>query len=549
MSEHMSKQEIMSAATAAAEPLRGLRVLVTAIDLEQSEHRGIAVYSKGVLKALRQAGAEVWLLTQFAPSMEDVRTSGLPSNTANMIFSARVLESMNSGKEANIDSRQQQFLQQIPLFKRLKKLRRLIHELVGTLLPKHRFDQRNLKTIPTQEIFDNPYLQSERLGYLQEVNGLICASHIFVHSFRLAQQRSGHVLRLDLQGFDGVITTCPLNMDFGNVRFVVQSIHDLIPLEYVQTSDHVIGFSRRLRACANAGRLFVSESTRHKFETAILQPTSTRPHASGVVIQSPSLAFPADACDWEARIHELPLYSETQRRLQPLQPCRYLLFNSSVEPRKNLLFVLKAFIESGVERHGIKLCITGKLKADRYSARVKGLVNSHPDVLLTGYVDEATKRQLFLNALAVVSPSLVEGFGIPVLDAACLGLPVIASPSESHREIQQLHDFEQHMLLCSTLETSDWASAIRLVVGRMERRWLEASAGRPEHLRPQQQRLWLDELRQQRIRRYRQLQQSINAAFRASISHLIQTELSIVAGGDRYASPQPEATAAITSRI
>ena len=38
-----------------------LRVLVTAIDLEQSEHRGIAVYSKGVLKALNQAGAEVWL--------------------------------------------------------------------------------------------------------------------------------------------------------------------------------------------------------------------------------------------------------------------------------------------------------------------------------------------------------------------------------------------------------------------------------------------------------------------------------------------------------
>ncbi len=545
MSEHMSKQETMSAATAAAETLRGLRVLVTAIDLEQSEHRGIAVYSKGVLKALHQAGAEVWLLTQFAPSMADVRASGLPRNTANMIFSARVLESMKSGKEANIDAKQQQFLQRIPLFKRLKKLRKLI----DTIFPKSRFDQRDLKTIPIQEIFDNPYLQSERLGYLQGAKGLICASHIFMHSFRLAQQRSGHVLRLDLQGFDGVITTCPLNMDFGNVRFVVQSIHDLIPLEYVQTSDHVIGFSRRLHACANAGRLFVSESTRHKFETAIMQPTTTRPHASGVVIQSPSLAFPADACDWEARIHELPLYSETQRRLQPLQPCRYLLFNSSVEPRKNLLFVLKAFIESGVERHGIKLCITGKLKADRYSAKVKGLVNSHPDVLLTGYVDEATKRQLFLNSLAVVSPSLVEGFGIPVLDAACLGLPVIASPSESHREIQQLHDFEQHVLLCSTLETSDWASAIRLGVGRMARRWLEASSGRPEHLRPQQQRLWLDEIRQQRIRRYRQLQQSIDTAFRASISHVIQTELSILAGGDRSTSPQPEATAAITSRI
>ena len=522
--------------------LDGLRVLVTAIDLEQSEHRGIAVYTKGVLRALRRAGAEVWLLTQFDPAMADVRASGLPSNTTNMIASARVLESLNSGKQADFATQNQpEFLRRISLYKALKKLQTLAEELTGTLFPKRRFDQRNLKVLPVQQIFDNPYLQSERLGFLQDVEGFICARNIYVHSFRLAQQRAGHVLQLDLQGFDGVITTCPLNMNVRNVRFLVQSVHDLIPLEYAQTSDHVIGFSRRLRACADSGRLFVSESTRYKYETGILQPTHTTPHASGVVTQSPSLAFPADACDWEARTPELSLYSEGQRRLQPLQPCRYLLFNSSVEPRKNLLFVLKAFIESGVERQGIKLCITGKLKADRYSAKVKGLVSSHPDVLLTGYVDEATKRQLFLNALAVVSPSLVEGFGIPVLDGACLGLPVIASPSESHREIQQLHDFQQHVLLCSTLETSDWASAMRLVVGRMERQRQEALEGRPGHLHSQQQSLWLDELRQQRIRRYRQLQQTIDAAFQASISRVIHTELAI--------SPQGEATSTISSRI
>ena len=69
-------------ASAAADQLQGLRVLVTAIDLEQSEHRGIAVYSKGLLKALRLAGAEVWLLTQFDPAMTDVRASGLPNSAA-----------------------------------------------------------------------------------------------------------------------------------------------------------------------------------------------------------------------------------------------------------------------------------------------------------------------------------------------------------------------------------------------------------------------------------------------------------------------------------
>ena len=63
--------------------------------------------------------------------------------------------------------------------------------------------------------------------------------------------------------------------------------------------------------------------------------------------------------------------------------------------------------------------------------------------MLTGYVDEATKRHLYLNALALISPSLVEGFGIPVLDAACLGLPALASPIGSHREIQAMHDFQR----------------------------------------------------------------------------------------------------------
>ena len=521
--------------------LKGLRVLVTAIDLEQSEHRGIAVYSKGVLKALRQAGAEVWLLTQFDPTMTDVSASGLPSKTASMIFSARVLESLNSGEHNNYRSRRYNgLLQHIPFYKQINEMRGDIKKLYKFLFPIRHLGQQDLKKINLEEIYDSPYFQSERLNYLQYIDGIICADNIFLRSFRLAQRRAGHVLRLGLEGFDGVITTCPLNIEVCNVRFLVQTIHDLIPLEYVQTSDNVIGFTRRLLACANAGRLFVSESTQHKYETTILRSASAQPHTSCVVTQSPSLVFPADSCDWEARIPELSPNTLGRKQPQPLKPCGYLLFNSSVEPRKNLLFVLKAFIESGIESQGIKLCITGKLKADRYSAKVKELVNSHPDVLLTGYVDEATKRQLFLNALAVVSPSLVEGFGIPVLDAACLGLPVIASPSESHREIQQLHDFNEHVLLCSTLETSDWASAMRLIVGRMERQRVKATEGLPGHLRPQQQGLWLDELRQQRIRRYRQLQQTLDEAFQASISQVIHSEMAL--------GSQGEATAAISSR-
>jgi hypothetical protein len=257
----------------------------------------------------------------------------------------------------------------------------------------------------------------------------------------------------------------------------------------------------------------------------ISRPADAGHHASCTIIQSPSLSFPPDACLWEARAIEITLYGEAKKRLQPLKPGGFLLFNSSVEPRKNLLFMIKAFIESGIERQGIKLCVTGKLKADAYSDEVKRLTEGHPHILLAGYVDEATKRQLFLNALAIVSPSLVEGFGIPVLDGACLGVPVIASLSESHREIQQLFDFEQHVLLCSTLGTSDWASAMRLIVGKMERLRLAATVESPEELRGEHEQLWLDGLRQERIRRYECKRQQIEAEFQAALCRLIQAEL------------------------
>lgn len=114
-----------------------------------------------------------------------------------------------------------------------------------------------------------------------------------------------------------------------------------------------------------------------------------------MIVQSPSLHFPPDACDWEARIKVLRLQAEGYQKLQALHPCRYLLFNSSIEPRKNLLFVLKAYLESGLEAHGIQLCITGKLKNDGYSNEVRRLADCHPFILLTGYVDEASSANCF----------------------------------------------------------------------------------------------------------------------------------------------------------
>ena len=107
----------------------------------------------------------------------------------------------------------------------------------------------------------------------------------------------------------------------------------------------------------------------------------------------------------------------------------------------------------------------------------------------------------------------MEGFGIPVLDAACLGLPALASPIGSHREIQAMHDFEEHVLLCSTLHTSDWASAMRLVALRLQQKHQDLS--------PESAQLMLNRIRRERIQRYQVLQEQINIEFKAGLCEVL----------------------------
>ena len=244
-----------------------------------------------------------------------------------------------------------------------------------------------------------------------------------------------------------------------------------------------------------ARKLFVSQSTAKKYSAHIQGTQKTaplqKPHQlindrQKVIIQTPSLYFPSWLTADNEKIADLLPVNHLLReepgviaknslgrgkpkakdyQTQLLNPFRYFLFNSSVEARKNLLFLAKAYAESNLNNEGIKLCVTGKLKNDDYSRSLKEIVANEPGIVLTGYVDETSKLDLYLNALGLLSPSLVEGFGIPVLDGACLGMPTIASDCESHLEIQNLHDFTDHVLCIDTLKTRKWAAALQAVAG------------------------------------------------------------------------------------
>lgn len=114
----------------------------------------------------------------------------------------------------------------------------------------------------------------------------------------------------------------------------------------------------------------------------------------------------------------------------------YILYVGTLEPRKNILTLIKAFEmlkEANTDR---KLVITGKRgwKCDDIFEYVaaKGL---QKDVIFTGYVPNADLPGLYNSADLLAYPSQYEGFGLPPLEAMACGCPVITSNTSSLPEV------------------------------------------------------------------------------------------------------------------
>ena len=105
----------------------------------------------------------------------------------------------------------------------------------------------------------------------------------------------------------------------------------------------------------------------------------------------------------------------------------YVLYVGTVEPRKNLRTLIKAFREVR-SKHDLSLIIAGKL-GWLYDDIISypGELGIRDDVIFTEYVSERTVLQLYNNALIFVYPSSYEGFGLPPLEAMACGVPVIIS--------------------------------------------------------------------------------------------------------------------------
>ncbi|MBL7197342.1 MAG: glycosyltransferase family 4 protein [Candidatus Omnitrophica bacterium] len=116
---------------------------------------------------------------------------------------------------------------------------------------------------------------------------------------------------------------------------------------------------------------------------------------------------------------------------------KYLLFVGTIEPRKNISGLVKAFgklkKEQKIEH---KLIIVG-MRGWMYNDVLNEIVISEfkDDIILKDYISNENLRSWYNQATAFIFPSFYEGFGFPIVEAFACGVPVVTSGTSSCGEV------------------------------------------------------------------------------------------------------------------
>lgn len=205
----------------------------------------------------------------------------------------------------------------------------------------------------------------------------------------------------------------------------VVTIHDLSSLLY--PDQHRAPLSARARKripeAARAATMIITPTEAVKRE--VCEHLSVSPDKVAVTPEAPRPSFKRVALE-ESR--------EVRQRLRI--PDEFILFVGTIEPRKNLLNLARAYTEVLHAGHQPpQLVIAGGegwLMDDFYAFIQSHAL--HDRICFTGYLPDADLRALYSSCRLFVYPSLYEGFGLPPLEAMACGAAVMAGDIPAIRE-------------------------------------------------------------------------------------------------------------------
>ena len=134
------------------------------------------------------------------------------------------------------------------------------------------------------------------------------------------------------------------------------------------------------------------------------------------------------------RVHTIHLYNRFERTpIQRDATTKSFLFVGSLEPRKNIEGLAKAFGISQLHEQGYTLRVVGQ--EGHNANHIREICSTIPGVNLLGRLSDDELTQEYSNCMCLVFPSLWEGFGLPALEAMALNIPLLLSDSGALPEI------------------------------------------------------------------------------------------------------------------
>jgi alpha-1,3-rhamnosyl/mannosyltransferase len=228
--------------------------------------------------------------------------------------------------------------------------------------------------------------------------------------------------QLRFDGIDVFVTFLDKELPFLPTRArVVSMVHDLIPLTFpkvvFRNPAHRLYYNTLIRASIRRSNLILTNSEFSKREII------SKLGAQAAKVQRITLGVDAPEPVSESRTALL------LRRCELARP--YVLALGSTEPRKNNRRVIEAFRAVRASHPSLQLAIAGSNW--RGLTFPPGFIDGHVREL--GHVPDGDLSVLMQSAEMLVFPSLHEGFGLPVIEAMALGIPVITSNTSALPEV------------------------------------------------------------------------------------------------------------------
>lgn len=240
--------------------------------------------------------------------------------------------------------------------------------------------------------------------------------------------RAAAKAKLDLMYFPATYTFFPV----WNVGKVVVTLHDTLALAHPELvfknwKGRLAWAAKEHAAVRWADRVMtVSHAAKHD----IMKMFKLDAARVGVVPEAPDPAFSQKPSD-DTSTEILERYK--------IDPCRrILLYVGGLSPHKNLPRLIEAFAQGAP--NDVDLVLVGDLK-DNFLTHIPELKRKVAQcgvehrINFTGFVPDAELAYIYSRAYALIQPSLMEGFGLPPVEAMACGTPVLSSTAGSLPEV------------------------------------------------------------------------------------------------------------------